>query len=79
MVSVLAIKVRVFKPGRMRSIFKGDKNPQHDFYRWGSKAVDQSRKFLRHVTGPLTVSTKILRKAKDIISYFTTLLLDDSW
>jgi hypothetical protein len=28
-----------FKPWRRRWIFKGDKNPQHDFLRRGSKAV----------------------------------------
>jgi hypothetical protein len=41
MVIVLAIgpKVRQFKPGRGRRIFKGYKNPLHDFLRWGSKAV----------------------------------------
>jgi hypothetical protein len=41
MVIVLAIvpKVRGFKPDRGRWIFKGDKNPQHAFFRRGSKAV----------------------------------------
>jgi hypothetical protein len=40
-VSVLAIgpKVRGFKPGRGRLLFKGDKNPWFDFLRMGSKAV----------------------------------------
>jgi hypothetical protein len=33
-------KARGFKPGRGRWIFKGDKNPQHEFLRRGSKAVD---------------------------------------
>jgi hypothetical protein len=42
-------KVRGFKPGRERWIFKGDKNPQHDFLRKGSKAVGPCRKVLRHV------------------------------
>jgi hypothetical protein len=32
-------KVRGFKPGRGRWIFKGDKNPQHAFLRTASKAV----------------------------------------
>jgi hypothetical protein len=38
--SVLAIgtKVRGFNPSRGRSIFKGDRNPQHPFLRRGSKA-----------------------------------------
>jgi hypothetical protein len=32
-------KIRGFKPGRQRWTFlKGDKNPQHDFLRRGSKA-----------------------------------------
>jgi hypothetical protein len=41
MVGVLAIgpKVRGFKPGRGRWIFKGDKNLQQAFLRRGSKAV----------------------------------------
>jgi hypothetical protein len=40
-VSVLATgpKVRGFNPGRGRWNFKGDKNPEHDFLRGGSKAV----------------------------------------
>jgi hypothetical protein len=40
-VSVLAIgpKVREFKPDRSRCIFNGDKNPQRDFFRRGSKDV----------------------------------------
>jgi hypothetical protein len=40
-VSVLEIgsKVRVFKPGRGRRTFKGDKNPQHAFLRTGNTAV----------------------------------------
>jgi hypothetical protein len=39
--SVLAFstQVRGFKPGRSRRIFKGEKNPQHAFFRRGSKAV----------------------------------------
>jgi hypothetical protein len=39
--SVLATgpKVHGFKPGRGRSIFKGDKNPWHDFLWRGSEAV----------------------------------------
>jgi hypothetical protein len=39
-VIVLAIisKVRGFKPGRGRWIFKGDKSSYHDFLRRGSKA-----------------------------------------
>jgi len=39
--SVLAFgtQVRGFKPVRSRRIFKGKKNPQHDFLRRGSKAV----------------------------------------
>jgi hypothetical protein len=47
-VSVLATgpKVRGFNPGRGRWIFKGDKNPQHNFLRRGSKAVS------RHVKEP---------------------------
>jgi hypothetical protein len=32
-------KVRGFKPGQRRWIFKGDKSPQHPFYR-RSQAVD---------------------------------------
>jgi hypothetical protein len=38
-VSVLAIgpKVRGFKPGQGRWIFKGDKNPKHDFLLRGSE------------------------------------------
>jgi hypothetical protein len=41
MVIVVAIGPMVcgFKPGRERWIFKGDKNPQHDFPRRGSKTV----------------------------------------
>jgi hypothetical protein len=41
MVSVLATgpKVRGFDPDRGRWIFKGDKNPEHNFLRKGSKAV----------------------------------------
>jgi hypothetical protein len=41
MVIVLAIgpKVHGFKIGQERWISKGDKNPQHDFLRRGSKAV----------------------------------------
>jgi hypothetical protein len=31
---------REFKPGRGRWIFKDDKNPEHDFIRRVSKAVD---------------------------------------
>jgi hypothetical protein len=40
-VGVIAIgpKVRGFKPGRGRRIFKGDKNLQHAFLGRGSKAV----------------------------------------
>jgi hypothetical protein len=40
-VSVLATgpKVRGFDPDRGRWIFKGDKNPEHNFLRRGSKAV----------------------------------------
>jgi hypothetical protein len=40
-VSMLPIgsKVRGFKPGRERWIFKGDKNPQHAFLPRRSKAV----------------------------------------
>jgi hypothetical protein len=40
MASVLSIapKTRGFEPGRVRWIFKGDKNPQHAFFRRGSKA-----------------------------------------
>jgi hypothetical protein len=40
--SVLATgpKVRGFKPGRRRWIFKDDKKLQHAFLRRGSKAVD---------------------------------------
>jgi hypothetical protein len=40
-VSVLATwpKVRGFDPDRGRWIFKGDKNPEHNFLRKGSKAV----------------------------------------
>jgi hypothetical protein len=39
--SVLAFgtQVRGFKPGRSRQIFEGEKNPQHAFFRRGSKAV----------------------------------------
>jgi hypothetical protein len=39
LVIMLAIgsKVRGFQPGRGRWIFKGDKNPYHDFLRRGSK------------------------------------------
>jgi hypothetical protein len=32
-------KVCGLKPGPGPRIFKGDKNPQHDFFRMGSKAV----------------------------------------
>jgi hypothetical protein len=32
-------KVRGFDPDRGRWIFKGDKNPEHNFLRRGSKAV----------------------------------------
>jgi hypothetical protein len=41
MVKVLAIgpKVRGFKPGRGRRIYKSNKNLQHIFLRRGSKAV----------------------------------------
>jgi hypothetical protein len=51
MVIVLAIgpKVRGFKPGRVRWIFKGDKSPQHTFLRKGSEAVDPMSNFFRHV------------------------------
>jgi hypothetical protein len=40
-VSVLATgpKVCGFDPNRSRWIFKGDKNPEHNFLRRGSKAV----------------------------------------
>jgi hypothetical protein len=40
-VSVLITRHKIggFKPGRGRWIFKGNKNPQHDFLRRGSKAV----------------------------------------
>jgi hypothetical protein len=31
-VLAMGLKVRGFKPGRGRLIFKGDKNPQHDFF-----------------------------------------------
>jgi hypothetical protein len=45
---VLAIgpKVCVFRPGRERWNFKGDKNPLHVFLRRGSKAVTQGRTIL---------------------------------
>jgi hypothetical protein len=44
-VSVLDIGTNVhrFKPGRVRGIFKGDKNPWHDFLLMGSKAVCPKR------------------------------------
>jgi hypothetical protein len=40
-VIMLAIgpKVRGFKPGRGRRIFKGDESPSHDLLRRGSKVV----------------------------------------
>jgi hypothetical protein len=42
MVSVLAFGPNVleFKPGRGQYIFKGDKNPQHDFLQRGSEAIN---------------------------------------
>jgi hypothetical protein len=42
-------KVRGFKPGRGRWVFKGDTNPQHVFLRKGIKPSVPCRKILRHV------------------------------
>jgi hypothetical protein len=36
---VIGPKVRGFKPGQGRLIFKGDVIPQHDFLQRGSKSV----------------------------------------
>ena len=36
---LLISQVRGFKPGRSRRIFQGEKNPQHAFFRKGSKTV----------------------------------------
>jgi hypothetical protein len=56
-VSVLAIepKVRGFKPGRGRWVFKRDKNPQHAFLRRASKALGQCLKTSRHVKNPFVL------------------------
>jgi hypothetical protein len=50
-VIVLAIgpKVRGFKPGRARWIFKGGKSPQHTFLRKGSEAVGPMSNSFRYV------------------------------
>jgi hypothetical protein len=41
----------VFKPGRSRRIFQGEKNPQHAFLRRGSKSLSHVAD-LRHVKEP---------------------------
>jgi hypothetical protein len=54
MVIVLVIgpKVRVFKPGRGRWIFNGDKNPYYDFLRGEIKALVPCRKILWNFKEP---------------------------
>jgi hypothetical protein len=70
--------VRGFKPGRMRGIFKGDKNPQQAFLLVGSKAEGPFRKILLHVKITWTYERDI-SWAKFIISFASSpiLLLDD--
>jgi hypothetical protein len=48
-------KVRGLKPGQRRWIFKGDRNPQHDFIRREAKPSVQCRKILRLVKNPYKV------------------------
>jgi hypothetical protein len=69
---VLAVehKVRGFKLGRGRHIFKGDRNPQHDFLRRGSKAGgSKSKGFLWHVKNPNSMKKILVGK---IPGHFST-------
>jgi hypothetical protein len=65
---VLAIepKARGLKPGRGQWIFKGDKNPQHAFFRRGKRSLAPCRKILRHVKNPCIMKEMTVAKITEI-------------
>jgi hypothetical protein len=77
MASVLAneTKVRGFNPNQKRRSSKGDKNRQYAFFLAEVKSSAPCPKILRHVKNTFQVWTKILCKAKFIISFAQCLLL----
>jgi hypothetical protein len=48
-------KIRGYNPGLGLTIFKGDKNPLHLFFRRERKAIGPCRKVLLHVKNPFEV------------------------